>query len=250
MNVYSKLQRCRVQLQSEPLKKSGKNTFAKYDYFELGDFMPTINRLFLDAKLCGVVSFSEATATLTIINTEKPEETIVFTSPMSTADLKGCHSVQNLGAVQTYLRRYLYVDALEIVEHDALDSTTGKTEEKRKPAQAPAQEDKTSTNANPNIPKAHTSLYMELAEMCGGDEAAMDTKLQEITKFTGKDGKESFMTLAALKSGKPSDKWVGATLGKLRKETAPVPVPCPECSKPLADNGRCSNLECPNGEPF
>jgi hypothetical protein len=45
---------------------------------------------------------------------------------MSTAALKGCHEVQNLGAVQTYLRRYLWVAALEIVEHDALDATTGK----------------------------------------------------------------------------------------------------------------------------
>jgi hypothetical protein len=31
--------------------------------------------------------------------------------------------VQNLGAVQTYIRRYLWVAALEIVEHDALDSS-------------------------------------------------------------------------------------------------------------------------------
>jgi hypothetical protein len=42
---------------------------------------------------------------------------------MSSAALKGCHEVQNLGAVQTYLRRYLWVAALEIVEHDALDSS-------------------------------------------------------------------------------------------------------------------------------
>ncbi len=44
---------------------------------------------------------------------------------MAEAQLKGCHPVQNLGATQTYLRRYLYVLALEIVEHDALDATTG-----------------------------------------------------------------------------------------------------------------------------
>jgi hypothetical protein len=48
---------------------------------------------------------------------------------MSSAALKGCHDVQNLGAVQTYLRRYLWTNAFEIVEHDALDATTG--EDKR-----------------------------------------------------------------------------------------------------------------------
>jgi hypothetical protein len=63
---------------------------------------------------------------LQIVNTDKPEEKIIITSPMSSAALKGCHEVQNLGAVQTYLRRYLWVAALEIVEHDALDATTGK----------------------------------------------------------------------------------------------------------------------------
>ena len=33
--------------------------------------------------------------------------------------------MQNIGAVETYQRRYLWVTAMEIVEHDALDSTTG-----------------------------------------------------------------------------------------------------------------------------
>ena len=50
---------------------------------------------------------------------------VMFTSPMSSAALKGCHDVQNLGAVQTYLRRYLWTNAFEIVEHDALDATMG-----------------------------------------------------------------------------------------------------------------------------
>jgi len=50
---------------------------------------------------------------------------IEITSPMSSAALKGCHEVQNLGAVQTYIRRYLWVTAMEIVEHDAIDSSPG-----------------------------------------------------------------------------------------------------------------------------
>jgi hypothetical protein len=58
---------------------------------------------------------------------------------MSKAELKGCHDVQNLGAVQTYLRRYLWTAAFEIVEHDALDATTGsvKAEPKVEPKPQP-----------------------------------------------------------------------------------------------------------------
>ena len=61
---------------------------------------------------------------MTIVDTEDASQ-IILTSPMGSADLKGCHVVQNIGAVETYQRRYLWVAALEIVEHDALDATTG-----------------------------------------------------------------------------------------------------------------------------
>ena len=125
MNIYEKLALARVELQDMGLKKSGKNTFAKYDYFELADIMPPINRIMAKYKMLGLCSFNEDYATLSIFDAEKPEDVIVFKSPMSTAELKGCHPVQNLGAVETYTRRYLWTAAFEIVEADALDATTG-----------------------------------------------------------------------------------------------------------------------------
>jgi hypothetical protein len=123
MNVYQKLNQCRIQLQEMKMNKSGNNKFAGYSYFELGDFLPAVNKLFNEIGLCSNVSFSKEYAELRIINTDKPEEVIAFLSPMAEANLKGCHPIQNLGAVQTYQRRYLYVAAMEIVEHDALDSS-------------------------------------------------------------------------------------------------------------------------------
>lgn len=122
--VYKKLQTARIKLQSMTLKKSGHNKFAGYQYFELGDFLPTINEIFHSLGLCSVVSFDNELATLKIVDVETGGM-IRFTSPMAEAQLKGCHPIQNLGAVETYQRRYLYVTALEIVEHDALDATTG-----------------------------------------------------------------------------------------------------------------------------
>lgn len=132
MNIYEKLQEARVELQGMNLKKSGKNSFAQYDYFELADFMPHINRIMLDKKLTGFCSFTEDLASLTLVNSEKPEERIVFTSPMSKANLKGCHEVQNLGAVETYQRRYLYTTAFEIVEADLLDPLIGSPDQNPK----------------------------------------------------------------------------------------------------------------------
>jgi hypothetical protein len=112
----------RIMLQNAPLKKSGHNKFAGYSYFELGDFIPTINSIFNEVGLCGVVSYDAEIASLTITDTDDGTN-IIITSPMAEANLKGCHPIQNLGAVETYTRRYLWVTAMEIVEHDALDSS-------------------------------------------------------------------------------------------------------------------------------
>lgn len=131
MKIYSSLQKCRVELQKKNLKKSGHNKFAGYTYYELADVLPTINQLMLENNLCSFVNFNNEIATLTIVSIED-NSTITFTSPMSSASLKGCHDVQNLGAVQTYIRRYLYTNAFEIVESDALDSTQGRDEEPKK----------------------------------------------------------------------------------------------------------------------
>ncbi len=122
MNVYAKLAKARVMLQGIDMKKSGHNKFAGYQYFELGDFMPHINSIFNELGLCGVISYGQTEATLTIVDTQG-DSSLTICSPRADAVLKGCHPIQNLGAEETYLRRYLWVTALEIVEHDAVDST-------------------------------------------------------------------------------------------------------------------------------
>ena len=123
MNVYQKLNLAREKFHSAEIKKSGHNKFANYYYFELADFVVPALKIFKEVGLTSVIRFETDIATMEIVNNEKPEDRIYITSPMSEASLKGCHPVQNLGAVETYVRRYLWVTALEIVEHDGLDSS-------------------------------------------------------------------------------------------------------------------------------
>jgi hypothetical protein len=123
MNIHQKLQKCRVDLQKADLKKSGENKFSHYTYFELSDFLPKINELMDKYSLTAIFHFTLEEATLTIVNTDKVDETILFSTPITIAELKGCYAIQNIGATQTYARRYLYVMAFEIAESDALDNT-------------------------------------------------------------------------------------------------------------------------------
>jgi hypothetical protein len=123
--VHRKLSDARQKFHALELKKSGKNTFAGYSYFELGDFLLPALQVFGEVGLGATISFDATLATMTITDLDNVGDTITITSPMGSAALKGCHEVQNIGAVETYQRRYLWVAALEIVEHDALDATTG-----------------------------------------------------------------------------------------------------------------------------
>ena len=120
--VHKKLMAARVRLLHTKLQKTGLNKFAGYKYFELGDFLPEIQLIFHDIGLCGVVSYDANYATLSITDTDDGT-VIVIASPMAGAELKGAHPIQNLGAVETYQRRYLWMTAMEIVEHDAIDSS-------------------------------------------------------------------------------------------------------------------------------
>jgi len=124
LNVLKKLIDSRVALQHKSLNKSGHNKFAGYKYFELADFLPTVQQIFQEKGLVDVISFTETLATMIIFDTEDGSS-VSFTSPMGSANLKGCHEVQNVGAVESYQRRYLYTTALAIVENDVLDAVTG-----------------------------------------------------------------------------------------------------------------------------
>jgi hypothetical protein len=173
MNVYRKLNISRNEFHQTQLKKTGHNKFANYYYFELGDFIIPALKIFNENGLTSVISFGKEEAKMTIINNDKPDEQIVITSPMSTAALKGCHEVQNLGAVQTYLRRYLWVAALEIVEHDALDSTTGRK------GDAPIITPK--GNVGDDLPQEDKEFLLEMAASC--EELVGNGKAKEASQM-------------------------------------------------------------------
>lgn len=127
MTVFEKLNEARLRFQNANVQKSGNNKFAGYTYYELSDILPFINQIANELKFACIVNFTTERATLDFCDLEADAK-ITFTSPMSSASLKGCHEVQNLGAVETYIKRYLYQNCFEIVESDVLDETMNPSE--------------------------------------------------------------------------------------------------------------------------
>ncbi len=144
MSVHKQLMLARVKLQSVEMKKSGKNSFQGYSYFELGDFIPHIQTIFHEVGLCGVVSFNTEYAQLCITDVNDGT-VIVITSPMAEASLKGAQPIQLMGSCQTYQRRYLWMAAMELTEHDSIDSAPPVEAVKEQPKPSPVQELKAPT---------------------------------------------------------------------------------------------------------
>lgn len=125
----------RVKLQNAKLKKSGKNKFAGFDYFELADFLPKLNELMLEEKVNDRFYIKDDYATLEL---QKGEEINTYTMPFvlfetpvnvkqnqttgEIREVKSMQDIQYLGALNTYYKRYLYLNAFGITDGDVIDS--------------------------------------------------------------------------------------------------------------------------------
>lgn len=144
MNIYQKLLRARAMFLEVDVKKTGKNMNLSFKYFELEDIVPAAIRIFEEVGIMPVVNFTSDTATMTMVNTDNPEETITFTSPfnqvspiVSNAGKQVTNEMMALGSSITYMRRYLYMIALDICENDDIDASAG-TSSSSSPKAAPA----------------------------------------------------------------------------------------------------------------
>ncbi len=137
LNLYQKIQRCRVELQNCNLKKSGKNKFANFEYYELADFLPKVNELFDKYKLFSQFTLKNDIATLEVFDTEEIDiegklNSVTFSSPTAEITIKGANSIQNLGGANTYMKRYLYLNLLEIVENEIFDISLTEGQNRKK----------------------------------------------------------------------------------------------------------------------
>ena len=126
MSLNESIISIRVKLQNSTLKKSGLNKFAGFDYFELSDFLPRLNELMLEEKVNDLFTIENDKATLTLIKGEERQTYsipfIVFDTPINSKGQKSMQDIQYLGALNTYYKRYLYLNAFGITDGDVIDA--------------------------------------------------------------------------------------------------------------------------------
>lgn len=120
LSFLKRIQTARMDLSEMNLKKSGYNPYSKYNYWELGDFLPAIIKicdkynLFTEFQ----IDLSNDTASLTILDCESDDKKKEWITKISKMQLKGCNEMQNIQGTHTSAKKILYLEAFEIAESD------------------------------------------------------------------------------------------------------------------------------------
>lgn len=141
LSVWQKVQIVREKLLHNVLKKSGVNDHMEYTYFELQDFLPILTPIMREVGITTTMNFDNGVASLTIYNATKiidsaignMPEMMIFTAPMppvsaltSNSGKKVVSDVQAVGMTMTYMRRYLYITAFDLIESDGIEEEVKK----------------------------------------------------------------------------------------------------------------------------
>lgn len=231
MNVYQKLIAARKMFQEADVKKSGINRFADFKYFELADIVPAKTHIFAELGLVDCVTFTPTEAMLCLFNVENPEEMIPFTSPMrpltviSQTGKNKMNELQGLGAEETYQRRYLYMMALDIVEADSFDATSGQnetaksqnvTESSQKPAEVTKIESLNKpSSTRPASQSEREDVKKALTNTDGNaDTAQVNAIIRALKKLREKDADRYESFIGECQAKIPTKKNPGRTISK------------------------------------
>ena len=218
-NIYKRLATVREKFLEHGIAKTGKNPQLKAMYFQLDDIVPVSTPMFHENDLFPMMNFTKDECTLSIIDMLDDTNKIVFSAPVREwLGNAAVTPVQAMGATITYMRRYLYQIALDIVETDEMES--GKT---------PTQVEKSA--AKPVVPKPTIPLTPEAQKATIQNATEPDGAANElqITQL-----KKKLKDMRSKIPGKPTEDWIADIAVKTNAFTTISKKQCEEILTEIA----------------
>lgn len=132
IKLFSKIQEAKVKFLNAGVKKSGWNNGFKYHYYELKDIVPPALKIFSQLNLATQFKFDQTMGKMIVYDLDTGYGT-EYTSPLPILDGRDTReAMQNIGAVETYTRRYLYLQLFDVVETDQFDIIFNKSKNKNR----------------------------------------------------------------------------------------------------------------------
>lgn len=179
-NVFNKVNQLRSAISQQPLHKTGYNPHSKHKFFELSDFLDTTKAICYELQLATKFDIIGDEAILTVFDIESGESLEFKTLYKNTTNIKD--EIQSLGSSMTYLRRYLYVDLLELVENDTIDNTNY--------TKTPKQQEITRNNHTASYESNSGEVHIQQEQPQRQQPQRNNTV--RVEKFTGKEPKDLY----------------------------------------------------------
>lgn len=178
IKLFKALQLARTKLQGKNLNKSGYNGFDKFYYYELRDFLPAINEIFLELGLYSEFNLYPDKAILTIYDCDNDSNNLYSTEfSMPVVEVKDMHKLkgmQAVGGIATYAKRYLYQNALEIAENDLIDNDSNDDKRSVKSVKSV----KSADNGKCNVSKKE--MIKDILNMCDSKDLEQFLKMRKV----------------------------------------------------------------------
>ena len=144
--LYKKLQNARVDFKDKHVEARGRNNFNNFDYITLKDIVNEAIPILLENDLSIHHKFYLSPPRVELVDLETGYSEDFGSNAVLELDGKNHNQrLQALGSTESYLRRYIYLQILDIVEGDP-DATFGKPEPKESKPQRRYKEKQASKN--------------------------------------------------------------------------------------------------------
>lgn len=132
IKTLTKIQKAIEIIKGKNLKKQGKNTFSKYDYYTPEQVSELVIGATHEVKLLTKFDLIRndlgITGRLSIFDIESTEQPIVYEMASAIPDIKATNISQQLGGAMTYTKRYLLMNAFDIADNNLDFDTTENTQ--------------------------------------------------------------------------------------------------------------------------
>jgi hypothetical protein len=140
METLKKLHKAIEIIKGKNLKKKGKNTFSKYDYYTPDQVSELVIGACHEVKLFPKFDLKRnelgIVGTLSIYDIEAKDERgespVVFEMASDIPSIKATNVSQQLGGAMTYTKRYLFMNAFDIADNNLDFDTTENTKKQEK----------------------------------------------------------------------------------------------------------------------
>lgn len=134
IRLLQKTQTAKECFLNSGIKPTGYNSYQKYNYFSLDDIVPEVVKICNKLGLATQFKFTKECGKLLVIDLETGCKQ-VFTTPLpAPTNNKATEQCKEIQAIQTYSRRALYLQWLEIVEVNSIELENTSTKQKKKRA--------------------------------------------------------------------------------------------------------------------